>query len=156
ALQAAALPEAALARLAEARRRFPGQAELDLEVARAELAQARPEPAIAILRQNAALAASPEGLLALGLAIGAAGHEVEARAALARGRAQAGARPDLLLPIGRLALARGETRQAREDLDAAARARPDDEEALYWAGMAYAGGNTTGDVAKAFEYLQRA
>jgi tetratricopeptide (TPR) repeat protein len=156
ALQAAALPEAAIAQLTEARRRFPGQAELDLALARAYLAVARPEAAIALLRQDTALAESPEGLLALGIARGALGQETEARAALDRCRARAGARPDLRRVLGRLALALGEIRQAREDLDAAAGGRPEDEETLYWAGIAYTRGETPADTTKAFEYLQRA
>jgi tetratricopeptide (TPR) repeat protein len=156
ALQAAGLPEAAIAELTEARRRFPGQAELDLALARASLAIAKPDAAIPLLQQNPALAGSPEGLLALGIACGAAGQEAEARAALERCRARAGARPELRLALGRLALARGETRQAREDLETAVTGRPEDEETLYWAGMAYARGNSSQETTKAFDDLQRA
>jgi tetratricopeptide (TPR) repeat protein len=172
ALQAAALPEAAIAQLTEARRRFPGQAELDLALARAYLAVARPEAAIALLRQNTTLAESPKGLLTLGIARGAlapplqatafgggapgAGGEGSTRAALDRCRARAGVRADLRRVLGRLALAAGEIRQAREDLDAAARGRPEDEETLYWAGIAYTRGETPAETTKAFEFLQRA
>jgi tetratricopeptide (TPR) repeat protein len=75
-------------------------------------------------------------------------------------------RPDLLLALGRFALAApvpvsaagaaAGRKQAQADLDAAAAARPNDEETRYWAGIAFAGGSTPEEHAKAVEHLKAA
>jgi tetratricopeptide (TPR) repeat protein len=162
ALRAAGLPEAAVAEL-EATRGLNVDAEArDLAIARAQLAMGLPDAALAVLRGNSSVAggsgpsASPEGLLATAVAADAMGHETEATVAIRRCRAATAGRPDLRLLLGRLALARGETKAARADLEAVAQARPGDEAALYWAGLADAEGKSPEEIARAADTLKRA
>jgi tetratricopeptide (TPR) repeat protein len=156
ALLAAGLPEAAIAELEAAPMGKVDAEARDLTLARAHLVMGDPEAALAVLRGNAALAASPDGLLVLAIAADAAGQEKEATRAMRRCRDAAAGRPDLRLALGRLAQARGESDAARADLDAAARALPREEAALYHAGLAYAEGRSPEEVARAAGYLKQA
>jgi tetratricopeptide (TPR) repeat protein len=158
ALRAGGLPEAAIRELAEAGAATTDPEARDLALARTYLATADADSALAVLRVNPSLAASPDGLLALALAADAAGQDDEAVAAMKRCRAVVAGRPDLRLALGRLALARGEIDTARADLDAAARDLPRDEAALYHAGLAHARGaeSTSDAISRATSYLRRA
>jgi superkiller protein 3 len=162
ALQAADLPDAGIGFLTAALNRFPGESGVALGLARAHLACSRTEPALRVLEASPSLAGSPEGQLLVALAHAADGDDARSRAAARKCRAQAAERPDLRLALGRLALALGDTRQAREDLDAAASGRPDDEETRYYAGLAYADGASADEAegplpqAKAAEHLKAA
>jgi tetratricopeptide (TPR) repeat protein len=158
ALRQAGLPDAALAWLDEARRAQPAAGDLTLAAAQTCLEVVAPEAVTALVYANAPLSSSLEGLLARARAELVRGDLPAARAAARRCRQRAGSEipAELRLALGRLALACGDDVAARVDLATVARARPEAEEAQYFAGLAHTFSGTPGDRQAAIEFFKQA
>jgi tetratricopeptide (TPR) repeat protein len=160
ALRQASLPEVARRVLSSAHEDFHGEPSLDRELARIDLQVADPQAAAQIIRSSPALTADPDGLLLLTGADLALDDLPAARADWKRARqairkASPPKQAEQSLALGRLALALGDLPSAREELTAAARANPGDEEAQYHAGLAFESGAAP-DTAAALEHFKQA
>jgi tetratricopeptide (TPR) repeat protein len=136
ALRLAGLPAPALTLLEEERKSHQGDTSLGLALADTLMSVGRAPEAVALLASDAALADTPEGLLALGRARYGAGDAAGARTALLRCRALGERMVECDQFLGRMALADGNLNEARARLEVVARARPQDAGAQYDAGLA--------------------
>lgn len=157
ALKRAGLPEAALQMLSAVRSHASGQPSLDRAVAQLDLEIADPNAAAQVVRSDPPLLAAPEGRLLLARAYLAMDDLPAAKAEAERARQAAKKEPaETRLALGRLALAWGDVPAARADLAAAARADPGNEEAQYYAGLAYSRSGDPAGTARATEYFKAA
>lgn len=160
ALKRAGLPEAALRVLSAAHSDLHGQPSLDQALARIDLEVADAQTAAQVIQSSPALRTSPDGVLLLAQADLARGDLPAARDDWKRGRQaikkeQPSKQAAWSLALGRLALALGDRPAAREVLTAVARQNPGDEEAQYYAGLAFESG-AAADTAAALEHLKQA
>jgi tetratricopeptide (TPR) repeat protein len=160
-LKRAGLPQAARRVLSAAHEDFHREPSLDRALARIDLEVADPQAAAQVTQSNPMLRAGPDGLLLLARAHLALDDLPAARADWRRARQairseHAPNRAEWSLALGRLALALGDLSSAREELAAAVRANPGDEETQYDAGLAFAGSGSAAGTTRAIEAFKQA